>query len=127
MDRTKKDRNDLGMSLKFKETIFPQSKVTRNFTADFNKLRSSLRNNDDAETFFMFVDATCSTRPTANIEKIHVNVFDKLEISIPKLSINDLETLEILNDKELMKEIKLSRAETKHGRSIPWKKAKITV
>ena len=127
LDRAKNDRYDLVMSLKFKGTIFPQAKVTRNFTADFKKLRHSLGNLDDTETFFMFADATCSTRPTADIEKIHVNVFDKLEISIPKLSSADLETLEILYDKELMQEIELSKAEMKHGRSIPWKKAKIAV
>lgn len=112
------------MSLKIKGTVFPQQKVTRNFSENFSTLRRTL-DHHDAGLFFMLVDATCSSRPTVNIEKIHVNIFKKEKIVIPKLSANQQETLEILNDVELMKELKLSRKETQKGRTISWKKVKI--
>lgn len=112
------------MSLKFKETVFPQQKVTRNFPEEFSDIRKSL-NLNDAGLFFMFADATCSSRPTVNIEKIHIDVFSKGKIAKPKLSSSQQETLEILNDTELMKELQLSRKETKKGRTVLWKKAKI--
>jgi len=112
------------MSLKFRETVFPQRKVIRNFPKEFSTLRKTL-NLSDAGLFFMLADATCSTRPTVNIEKIHVDVFSKNRRAILKISKNQLETLEIFNDNKLMKEIRLSHEETRKGRSIPWKKAKI--
>jgi len=114
------------MSLKFKGTVFPQQKVTRNFPEEFSAIRKNL-NLNDAGLFFMLADATCSSRPTVDIEKIHVDIFRKAKMAIPKLSTNQRETLEILNDTELMKELTLSRKETKKGRTIPWKKAKIPV
>ena len=43
---------------------------------------------------------------------------------MPKISKNDLETLEILKDAELMKELRKSLEETKDGMSISWKKVK---
>ncbi|MCH7560088.1 MAG: hypothetical protein IIC67_01740 [Thaumarchaeota archaeon] len=112
------------MSLKIKGTIFPQQKVTRNFPENFSTLRKTL-NLNDAGLFFMLADATCSSRPTVNIEKIHVDIFKKEKMVIPKLSANQRETLEILNDVELMKELTLSRKETQKGRTVSWKKAKI--
>ena len=112
------------MSLKIKGTIFPQQKVKRNFPENFSTLRKNL-DLHDAGLFFMLADATCSSRPTVNIEKIHVNIFKKEKMVIPKLSANQQETLEILNDVELMKELTLSRKETQKGRTVPWKKAKI--
>lgn len=112
------------MSLKIKETTFPQKKVARNIPENFSTLRKNL-DLHDAESFFMLADATCSNRPTVNIEKIHVNVFKKEKIVIPKLSESQQETWEILNDANLMKELKSSIAETKKGRVVSWQKAKI--
>lgn len=114
------------MSLKFKEkgTIFPQEKVQRNFTDNFTSLRKTL-NVEDASVFFMLADATCSTKPTVDIEKIHVDVFRKEKKITPRISKGWMETLAILNDEELMKEIRLSKEETSRGRTISWKKAKI--
>ncbi len=112
------------MSLKFKETVFPQTKVKRNFTDDFNQLRKQLSSNEDAATFFMLADATCPTRPTVNIERIHVDVFKKNKIVEPKNSSSVFETLMILSDKELLKEIKLSRSDTESGDTVPWKKVR---
>ena len=114
------------MSLKFKGTVFPQSKVVRNFPANFNKLRKSIRNYEDAETFFMLADATCSTRPKVNIEKIHVNVFEKSVKITPQLAKADRESLEILLDQELMQELKESMEDAEQGRLVPWEQVKIT-
>ena len=112
------------MSLKTKETVFPQKNVARNFPENFSTLRKSL-DLSDAAPFFMLVDAACSSRPTVDIEKIHVDVFKKEKIVRPKLSKTQQETLEILNDVSLMAELKSSIAETKKGRVVSWKKAKI--
>lgn len=112
------------MSLKIKGTIFPQQQVTRNFPQDFSALFKTL-NINDAGVFFMLADATCSSRPKVNIEKIHVNVFKSKKIMIPIVNKKELETLEILNDSELMNELKLSRKESKKGKSVQWKKIKI--
>ncbi len=114
------------MSLKIKGTVFPQQKVTRNFSDNFSVLRKTL-NINDAGVFFMLADAACSTRPKVDIEKIHIDVFKSKKIATPKINKNDLETLEILNDSELMKEIKMSQKETKKGGSVQWKKVKIPV
>ena len=114
------------MSLKIKETVFPQKKVTRNFPENFSTLYKSLDRYDTA-LFFMLADATCSSRPTVDIEKIHVNVFKKEKIVRPELSENQQETFEILSDINLMKELESSITETKKGRTVSWKKAKIPV
>jgi len=45
----------------------------------------------------------------------------------PTVNKKELETLEILNDSELMNELKLSRKESKRGKSVQWKKVKIPV
>lgn len=112
------------MSLKIKGTVFPQKKITRNFPEKFSVMRENL-NLQDAGLFFMLADATCSTKPMVNIEKIHVDIFKKEKMAIPKISANQKETLEILNDAELMKELTSSRKETQKGRTVSWKKAKI--
>ncbi len=112
------------MSLKVKETVFPQQKVIRNFSDDFSTLRKTL-NINDAGVFFMLADATCSARPKVDIEKIHIDVFKSKKIVIPEVNADDLETLEILNDSELMKEIKASQKATKKDGTIRWKKIKI--
>ena len=115
------------MSLKFKdkETIFTQRRVRRNFSRDFGKLIKASSSYDDIAVLSMFADATCSTKPTVNIEKIHLNVFAKQKVSTLKFSKGIIETLEILSDKELMTNIKLSREDAKKGRLVPWKKIKI--
>lgn len=110
--------------LKIKETIFPQKNVTRNFPEDFSTLRKNLEL-DDAVSFFMLADATCSSKPTVDIEKIHVDIFKTEKIVKPKLYENQQETLEILNDANLMKELKSSIKETKKGSAVSWKKTKI--
>ena len=117
------------MSLKFKakETVFPQSNVKRNFPKNYSQLKKSFRSYEDSATFFMLADATCSTRPTVDIKKIHVNVFSNLKITTPKLSKNTIETLEIMSDDDLLKELKRSKAEARKGEVISWKKAKISV
>lgn len=112
------------MSLKTKETVFPQKKVTRNFPESFSAIRKNL-DLLDAGLFFMLADATCSTRPTVDIEKIHVDIFKKEKMVTPKISESQKETLEILIDTGLMKELTSSRKETQKGRTVPWKKAKI--
>lgn len=110
------------MSLKVKGTVFPQKKVRRNFPEKFSIVRENL-DLRDAGLFFMLADATCSARPKVDIEKIHVDIFKKAKRVTPKISSNQIETLEILSDAELMKELTSSLKEK--GRTIPWKKAKI--
>ena len=114
------------MSLKIKPTVFPQQKVIRNFPDNFSVL-SKILNINDAGVFFMLADATCSERPKVDIEKIHIDVFKNKKIVTPKIDKSDLETFEILNDSELMKEIKLSQKEAKKGGSVKWEKAKIPI
>jgi len=46
-------------------------------------------------------------------------------VAIPRISADQRETLEILSDAELMKELALSRREASRGRTVPWKKAKV--
>ena len=114
------------MSLKIKGTVFPQKKVTRNFPENFSTLRKNL-DLFDAGLFFMLADATCSNKPTVNIEKVHVNIFKKEKIAMPKLSPGQRETLEILSDAELMNELTQSRKEVKQGKTVLWSKVKIPV
>ena len=106
------------MSLKIKETVFPQKKITKNFPEDFSAICKNL-DLLDAGLFFMLADATCSAKPTANIEKIHVDVFKKEKIVIPKISAGKKETLEILNDVKLIRELTLSRKEIQKSNTIP--------
>ncbi len=80
----------------------------------------------DAVPFFMLADAACSGRPAVDIEKIHVNIFKKGKIARPRLSEGQQETLEILNDAILMKELESSMAEAKEGRAVPWTKARVS-
>ena len=111
------------MSLKLKRTVFPQQKIRRNFSS-YSDLRKSL-NPTDAVVFFMLADATCSIRPKVDIEKIHVDIFKRKKIVVPKISKGDLETLEILKDPQLMQELKKSKKETRQGRLTSWKKVRI--
>jgi len=114
------------MPLKVKGTAFPQQKVTRNFPESFSQIRKNL-DLQDAVLFFMLADATCSARPAVSIEKIHVDVFKKGRVAIPRISADQRETIEILSDAELMKELALSRKEARRGMTVPWKKVKIPV
>ena len=109
-----------------KGTVFPQQKVTRNFSKNFSTMRKTLDNNDVA-LFFMFADATCTTQPTVNIERIHTNVFKNKKIAIPKIDKENLETLEILSDSELLKEIKMSQRAVEKNEVVPWEKVRIQV
>ena len=107
-----------------KETIFPQKRIPGNLPENFSTLCKNL-DSHDVESFFMLVDAAYSNRPAVDIEKIHMDVFKKRKIAIPKLSESQQETLEILNDRTMMKELKLSIADAKRGKTTPWEKIKI--
>ena len=104
------------MSPDIKETIFPQKSIPGNLPEDFSTLRKNL-DSHDVGLFFMLVDATYSNRPV-DIEKIHIDIFKKRKVAIPKLSESQQETLEILNDRTMMKELKLSIADAKRGKTI---------
>ena len=114
------------MLVETKGTVFPQQKVTRNFSKDFSAIRKML-NNNDVTLFFMFADATCTTQPTVNIERIHTNVFKNKKIATPKIDKESLETLEILSDSELLKEIKMSQKAVEKNEAVPWEKVRIQV
>ena len=109
-----------------KGTVPPQQKVARNFSKDFSAMRKTL-NSNDAALFFMFADATCTTQPTVNIERIHTNVFKNKKIAAPKIDKENLETLEILSDSELLKEIKMSQRAVEKNEAVPWEKVRIQV
>lgn len=79
----------------------------------------------DREALLMLVDATCSARPAADIEKIHINVFKSKKIMLPKISRADMETLEILIDPELMKEIRMSKKDADDGKIVSWEKVRV--
>lgn len=108
-----------------KRTVFPQQKIRQNFSDDYSALRKSL-SPTEAGVFYMLADATCSTRPKVDIEKIHTDVFKRRKRVMPSISRADLETWDILEDSELMAELKKSREEMEKGRLIPWETVKAT-
>ena len=123
MGRTKKGKVDL-MSVKFsaKMTKFPQTGIKRNFPKDFTTISRTFRSHDDAATFFMLADATCSTKHKVDIERVHVNVFQKCKVVRPVMLLEDEEY-----DSKLRKEIQSRREDAAKGNLVSWDKVKMAI
>ncbi len=117
------------MSLKLQHitTVFPQAKVKRNFPENISQLQKSFQNVDELEKFFFLADAACSSKPAVGIERVHVDIFKKSKITKPKASRSLGETLEILLDKELIKQLRSSTKDVKEGCLVSWDKVKTNV
>lgn len=111
-------------SYRIKRTIFPQTTVKPSFSTRYSTLRKNIKSHEDAATFYMLVDATCAKKAKVDIEKVFVNVFKPQKIALVEPINNNLESLEILMDKELMNEIKENRKDADKGRLESWDKLK---
>lgn len=114
----------ISRSYRIKRTIFPQTTVKPSFSTRYSTLRKNIRSHEDAATFYMLADATCAKKAKVDIEKIFVNVFKPQEIALVEPTNNNLESLEIMMDRELMNEIKESRKDVDEGRLVSWDKLK---
>jgi len=114
----------ISRSYRIKGTIFPQTTVKPSFSTRYSTLRKNIRSHEDAATFYMLADATCAKKAKVDIEKIFVNVFKPQKIALVEPTNNNLESLEIMMDKELMNEIKESRKDVDEGRLVSWDKLK---
>ena len=122
--RAIKTKARFGVSRRVKGTIFPQTTVKPAFSTRYSTLRKNIRSHEDAATFYMLADATCAKKAKVDIEKVFVDVFKPQEIAVVEPTNNNLESLEILMDKELMNEIKESRKDATEGRLVSWDKLK---
>lgn len=114
------------MSLKLKEkTIFSQKAIKRNVSKEYETIRKSL-SDDDAVLFFMLKDTISNNNHKMDIEKIHKNVFQKAKIAKITISEADIETLEIMLDPKMKKEIKSRIDDIKKEDMILWDKIKKT-
>ncbi len=114
----------IGGPHRIKTTIFPQTTVKPFFSTQYNTLRKNITSHEDAATFYMLADATCAKKAKVDIEKVFVNVFKSQKIALVEPTNNNLESLEILMDGELMNEIKESRKDADEGRLVSWDKLK---
>jgi len=117
-----KKAHRISRSYRIKRTIFPQTTVKPSFSIRYSTLRKNIRSHEDAATFYMLADATCTKKAKVDIEKVFVNVFKPQEIALVEPTNNNLETLEIMMDRELMNEIKESRKDVDEGRLVSWDK-----
>ncbi len=117
------------MSLKprHRTTVFPQTRVTRNFPKNIFELQKSFNSIDDLEKFLFLADATCRDRQAASIEKVHVDIFKESTVARTKVASSLRETLEILLDEDLVRQIKKSEKDVKEGRLVPWNKVRANV
>ena len=116
------------MSVKFraKMTKFPQTGIKRNFPKDFTTIYRTFRSHDDAATFFMLADATCSTKHKVDIERVHVNVFQKCKVVRPVM-FSVLEDEYMMYDSKLRKEIQSRREDAAKGNLVSWDKVKMAI
>ena len=119
-----KKAQGISRSYRIKGTIFPQTTVKRSFSTRYSTLRKNIGSHEAAATFYMLADATCAKKAKVDIEKISVNVFKPQQIALVEPADNNLESLEIMMDKELMNEIKESRKDVDAGRLVSWDKLK---
>lgn len=100
-------------------TVFQQRAVSRNRVVDYSRLKKTMDGCEDAAAFFMLADAACSSHPVADIERVHVDVFEKQKSVQPVWPPGMIETIEIMRDPNMMRQI---RAGMKEGETIPWEK-----
>lgn len=101
--------------------VFGQKAVRRNRKTDYSKTEKIMDGCEDAAMFFMLADAACSQRPVADIERVHVDVFEKQTTVRPTRPPGLMETIEMVLDPSMMRRL---RAGTKKGDTIPWEKIK---
>jgi hypothetical protein len=111
--------------MKPKLITFAQTKNEQILTESFSKTKKQLPTTDDASVYYMLADITCPTKHLVHIEKVSVDVFKNKKYIEPIKDLDSIvETLDIMSDKELMNQIKLSKADVKRGKTIPWEKIK---
>ena len=113
-------RRSAPAGLEGRTTEFPQSAVAPGLPKDYRALAKTLGGFEDRAAFFMLYDAACSPRPAAAIEKIHVDVFKNRRITPPEMSEGLVETVRIMADKALMRQIRESQKEVDAGLVVPW-------
>ena len=100
--------------------VFRQEVVRHKRAADYSKMEN-MDGCEDAAMFFMLADAVHSSRPVADIERVHVDVFENQRTVRPTRPAGLMDTIEIMQDPRLMSRL---RAGTKKGDTIPWEKIK---
>lgn len=105
--------------------VFKQGKV-RPKTINRTKIKKSLKEEEDATVFFMLADAMCSNRKIDCIEKFNVDVFKNQKIASPVIPEGLIDTIEVMLDPDMMSQIRAGEAEHKQGKTISWKKVKIS-
>ena len=101
--------------------VFRQEAVRRKRATDCSKMEN-MDGCEDAAMFFMLADAAHSSRPVADIERVPVDVFENQRTVRPTRPPGLMDTIEIMQDPELMRQL---RAGMKGGETIPWEKIKI--
>ena len=102
--------------------VFRQEAVRRKHATDYSKIEKNMDGCEDAATFFLLADAACSPHPVSDIERIHVDVFEKQKKVRPARPPGLMDTIEIMRDPTLMRQL---RAGIKEGETIPWEKIKV--
>ena len=100
--------------------VFRQEVVRHKRATDYSKMEN-MDGCEDAAMFFMLADAAYSQRPVADIERVHVDVFEKQTAVRPTRPPGLMETIEMALDPSMMSRL---RAGTKKGDTIPWEKIK---
>lgn len=127
-ERIRGNRTDLDViKITTYNNCFSTGQSKRNFPENISQLQKSFRNVDELEKFFFLADAACSSKPAVGIERVHVDIFKKSKITKPKASRSLGETLEILLDKELIKQLRSSTKDVKEGCLVSWDKVKTNV
>ena len=106
-----------------KGTVFRQTSVSRNRVADYSRLKKMMDGCEDAAAFFMLADAACSSQPVADIERVHVDVFEKQKSVRPVWPPGMIETIEIMRDPNMMRQLRAGKEEE----TVPWEKIKADV
>ena len=101
--------------------VFGQKAVRRNRKTDYSKTEI-MDGCEDAAMFFMLADAAHPSRPVADIERVHVDVFENQRTVRPTRPAGLVDTIEIMQDPGLMSRL---RAGIKKGETIPWEKIKM--
>ena len=112
------------MTLKLKEktSVFLQKEIKRNSLK--KNIRKSL-GSDDATLFYMLTGT--SDKHKINIEKIHKNVFQNAKIVKITVSDEDVETLEIMLDPQMRKQVKSNLNNMKEKDLVSWSEIKDTI
>lgn len=103
-------------------TVFRQTAVKRDLVTDYSKLEKEMDGCEDAASFFMLADAACSSRPVVDIERIDIDIFKNQKTVKPIRPPGLIETIEIMHDPEMMRQL---RASLQESETVPWRKIKL--